>query len=45
MFWELLDHGSLPHWWDYAVFAAGWLVVLAGLVVMVVILRTRPPRR
>jgi len=44
MLWELMKHGSLPHWWEYAGFVALMLVLMIGPVAVWYIWTTRPPR-
>jgi hypothetical protein len=43
MLWDLLNKGTLPPW-DFAVFVALMLVLMAGPVVIWLIWTTRPPK-
>lgn len=45
MLLTLMATGYLPHWWQYVILAACFLIQLAGSAALAVIYVTRPPRK
>lgn len=42
MLWELIDHGSLAHWWEYPFFVLLMLILVVGPTAIWLIWITRP---
>jgi hypothetical protein len=45
MLWELVNHGGLSHWWEWPVFIACMLVLVAGPTAIWLIMWATNPRR
>lgn len=45
MIFDLMDTGSLPHWWDYVIFVLCVLILVAGPAAIWLIRATDPNRR